>query len=422
MSKAKNLGAGSSFAQARPISARRAAIGAATAVPTAGVPEPTELSLSLISQNPDNPREELRDLQGLAESIAEIGLVNAVTVASVDAYLAERPDRAADLDEGARYIVVDGHRRLAAARLAGAAKIRVSVDNALVSTDQALLEAAFVANVHRDDMNPLEQAQALRTLVDFYGSQTKAAKRLGIAQSTISSKLSVLDLDPQLQADLLEGRRKIEHVRNLSKLPPDEQRQQADARAAAGEQRRSAARELSRRDSQESGGVAEPAARAEASDGSDTSGGPAEEHAEVSRRDSPEEREAELSRRNTPGEQSAELSRRDSSGERQAQLSRRDSPGQHEGELSRRDSSGAREPVPSMHDEVPGQRSEHAGRQVAPTQLAPGESGIVALGKVTKMPWHDGHQVADLVLRKMDEAQRRILVDRILAEGTNSAR
>lgn len=422
MSKAKNLGAGSSFAQARPISARRAAIGAATGVPTAGVPEPTELSLSLISQNPDNPREELRDLQGLAESIAEIGLVNAVTVASVDAYLAERPDRAADLDEGARYIVVDGHRRLAAARLAGAATIRVSVDNALVSTDQALLEAAFVANVHRDDMNPLEQAQALRTLVDFYGSQTKAAKRLGIAQSTISSKLSVLDLDPQLQADLLEGRRKIEHVRNLSKLPPDEQRRQADARAAAGDQRRSAARELSRRDSQESGGVAEPAVRTEASDGSNAPGSPVEERAGVSRRDSPEERDAELSRRDTPGEQSAELSRRDSSGETQAQLSRRDSPRQQEGELSRRDSSGAREPVPSMHDEVPGQRSEHAERQVAPAQLAPGESGIVAPGKVTKMPWHDGHQVADLVLRKMDEAQRKILVDRILAEGTNSAR
>ncbi|MFD0292422.1 ParB/RepB/Spo0J family partition protein [Streptomyces sp. NPDC127118] len=409
MSKAKNLGAGSSFAQARPISARRAAIGAATGVPTAGVPDPTELSLNLISQNPDNPREELRDLEGLAESIAEIGLVNAVTVASIEAYLEERPHRAADLDEGARYIVVDGHRRLAAARLAGAAKIRVSVDNALVSTDEALLEAAFVANVHRDDMNPLEQAQALRTLVDFYGSQTKAAKRLGIAQSTISSKLSVLDLDPQLQADLVEGRRKIEHVRNLSKLPPDEQRQQADARAAAGVQRRSAVRELSRRDSSESGDANESGGEADTSDGLALPGSSEGQRAAVSRRDS-------------PGESQADLSRRDSPSEEQTDLSRRDNPGAREAELSRRDSSEAREEVSATHDEVPGQRSEHAGRQVAPAQLAPGESGIVALGKVTKMPWHDGHQVADLVLRKMDEAQRKILVDRILAEGTDSVR
>ncbi|MFJ5712748.1 ParB/RepB/Spo0J family partition protein [Streptomyces sp. NPDC093105] len=248
MSKAKNLGAGASFAQARPISARRAAIGAATGVPTAGVPDPTELALDLISQNPDNPREELRDLEGLADSIREIGLVNSITVATLDAYLAERPDRASDLDEGARYIVVDGHRRLEAARIAGATTIRVSVNDDLVATDEALLESAFVANVHRDDMNPIEQAHALKTLVKFYGSQNKAAKRLGMAQSTISSKLSILDLDLELQADLVEGRRTIEHVRNLSKLPPEEQRAKADDRAQAAEQRAAAKRDLSRRD------------------------------------------------------------------------------------------------------------------------------------------------------------------------------
>lgn len=248
--KAKNLGTGSSFGQARPVSARRAAIGAATGAPTVGVPDPTELPVSQIGQNPDNPREQLRDLEGLADSIREIGLINAITVAAVDAYLQERPDRAGDVEEGVRYIVIDGHRRLEAARLAGARTVRVSVDNALVSTDESLLEAAFVANVHRDDMNPLEQAHALKTLVKFYGSQNKASKRLGIAQSTISSKLSVLDLNPQLQADLVEGRRTIEHVRNLSKLTPAEQVQQADARAAS-DRKRTPPGDLSRRDNPE---------------------------------------------------------------------------------------------------------------------------------------------------------------------------
>ncbi|MEU4065111.1 ParB/RepB/Spo0J family partition protein [Streptomyces wedmorensis] len=248
MSKAKNLGVGASFAQARPISARRAAIGAATTAPTEGVPDPTELPLDLISQNPDNPREELRDLEGLAESIREIGLVNSITVATVDAYLAERPERAEELDEGTRYIVIDGHRRLEGARIAGASTIRVSVNNKLVATDEALLEAAFVANIQRDDMNPIEQAHALKSLVQFYGSQNKASKRLGIGQSTISSKLSILDLDPVLQADLVEGRRTIEHVRNLSKLSPEEQRAKADARAEAADRKATAKRELSRRD------------------------------------------------------------------------------------------------------------------------------------------------------------------------------
>ncbi|MFD3570079.1 ParB/RepB/Spo0J family partition protein [Streptomyces sp. NPDC058667] len=248
MSKAKNLGAGASFAQARTISARRAAIGAVTDTPTAGVPDPTELPLHLISQNPDNPREELRELDGLADSIREIGLVNSITVATLDAYLAARPERAEDIDDGARYIVVDGHRRLEATRIAGVTTIRVSVNNNLVATDEGLLEAAFVANVHRDDMNPIEQAHALEKLVKFYGSQNKAAKRLGIAQSTISSKLSILDLDLELQADLVEGRRTIEHVRNLSKLTPEEQRAKADARAEAAEQKATAKRDLSRRD------------------------------------------------------------------------------------------------------------------------------------------------------------------------------
>ncbi|UUY52463.1 ParB/RepB/Spo0J family partition protein (plasmid) [Streptomyces yangpuensis] len=248
MSKAKNLGAGASFAQARPISARRAAIGAATAAPTAGVPEPTELPLKLIGQNPDNPREDLRDLNGLADSIREIGLVNSITVATRDAYLAERPERTGDVVEDARYIVVDGHRRLEAARLAGLESIRVSVNNDLVSTDESLLEAAFVANVHRVDMNPLEQAYALQRLVEFYGSQNKASKRLGIGQSTISSKLSILDLAPDLQADLIAGRRKVEDVRNLSKLTPEQQREKAEARAQGRLNKSADTAGLSRRD------------------------------------------------------------------------------------------------------------------------------------------------------------------------------
>ncbi|MEU8521302.1 ParB/RepB/Spo0J family partition protein [Streptomyces sp. NPDC048577] len=359
MSKAKDLGAGASFAQARPISARRAAIGSATGAPTAGVPDPTELPLHLISQNPDNPREELRELDGLTESIREIGLVNAITIATVDAYLAERPNRAGDVDEGARYLVIDGHRRLEAARRAGVPTIRVSVDNALVSTDESLLEAAFVANVHRDDMNPLEQAHALRKLVEFYGSQSKAAKRLGIGQSTISSKLSVLELAPELQADLVAGRRTIEHVRNLARLSPDEQRRKADARAATA----------------------------------------------VKGSESP-----------------VDLSRRDSSGSGGADLSRRDSSGSGGADLSRRDSSGSGEPTSPAGEELPEQRSEFSSTRVDPARLSPGESGIFALSKVTKMPWHDGNRVAELVLEKMDEQQRRILVDRICAEDTSTPR
>lgn len=237
MSKADQLGASASFGAARPVSARRSAIGAATGAPTVGVPEPTELPVAKISQNPDNPRDELREIDGLVQSIQELGIINAITVASIKAYLKERPERAGELDEGATHLVVDGHRRLEAARRSGLKTIEVRVADERVATDESLLEAAFVANFHNDQMTDLEQAHALESLVTFYGSQSKAAKRLGISQPTISAKLSLLKLTPELQAELANGQRQVEHVRNLGKLSPEEQRTEADARAAATQER-----------------------------------------------------------------------------------------------------------------------------------------------------------------------------------------
>ncbi|MDJ0466971.1 ParB/RepB/Spo0J family partition protein [Streptomyces sp. H27-C3] len=239
---ADELGTGTSFGNARPVSARRAATAAATGTATAGVPDPTELPLAQISQNPDNPRDHLRNLDDLTNSVRELGVINSITVSRVEAYLRERPTRANELDEGARYLVVDGHRRLEAARRAGHTTIKVTINDALVATDETLLESAFVTNFHRDDMTELEEAHALEALVKHYGSQSKASKRLGMPQSTISSKLSFLKLSPELQADLANGEVKVEHVRNLGKLPAEEQRAQAQARAEAEEARRRAAK------------------------------------------------------------------------------------------------------------------------------------------------------------------------------------
>lgn len=202
----------------------------------------TKLPVALISQNPDNPRDHMRDLGELTQTVREVGVINAITVATVDAYLKERPDQADRLDPGTTYIVIDGHRRLEACRRIGIDTIKVTVDNALVSTDESLLEAAFVSNYHRDGMTELEEANALEKLVKFYGGQSKASKRLGIAQSTISTKLSYLKLSPELQSDLAEGRRPAEQVRNLGKLSPEEQRAQADARAEEARQRSAKAR------------------------------------------------------------------------------------------------------------------------------------------------------------------------------------
>ncbi|MCF2130991.1 ParB/RepB/Spo0J family partition protein [Strepomyces sp. STD 3.1] len=234
MSKADTLGSAPAFGAARGArSSRRNLIDQTIAGEEPTTAAITELPVTLISDNPDNPRNHLRNLDETVQSVREVGLIIPIAVATVEAYLRNRPDRAGDLDDGAQYIVVDGHRRLEAARRVGLATIPVRVDNGRVATDESLLEAAFVANYHRDDMTDLEEAHALKSLVDYYGSQTKAAKRLGIPQNTISSKLSLLKLTPELQKDLVTGERKVEHVRNLGKLSAEEQRSKADERAEA---------------------------------------------------------------------------------------------------------------------------------------------------------------------------------------------
>ncbi|MEU5092793.1 ParB/RepB/Spo0J family partition protein [Streptomyces sp. NPDC021356] len=234
MSKADTLGSAPAFGAALGArSSRRSLIDKTIAGEEASTAAITELPVTLVSDNPDNPRNHLRNLDETVQTVREVGIIIPIAVATVEAYLRNRPDRADDLDDGAQYIVVDGHRRLEAARRVGLATIPVRVDNGRVATDETLLEAAFVANYHRDDMTDLEEAHALKTLVDYYGSQTKAAKRLGIPQNTISSKLSLLKLTPELQKGLVTGERKVEHVRNLGKLSPEEQKAKADERAEA---------------------------------------------------------------------------------------------------------------------------------------------------------------------------------------------
>lgn len=256
MSKADTLGGSSAFSQARTARSARRTVMEET-IGSGGGQDPTVLPLSLISDNPDNPRDHLRNLDEVVQNVREVGVLVPLIVASVDAYLRTRPGRGDELMPGAKYLVVDGHRRLEAARQAGFATVAVHVDDARVSTDEALLEAAFVANYHRDDMTDLEEAHALQSLVEHYGSQTKAAKRLGIPQGTISTKLSLLKLAPELQRDLVEGTRTVEHVRNLGKLSPEEQKVKADERAAAAaeKQGRAAAAKASEDESADYHGV-----------------------------------------------------------------------------------------------------------------------------------------------------------------------
>ncbi|MEU5225050.1 ParB/RepB/Spo0J family partition protein [Streptomyces toyocaensis] len=221
MSKADQLGAGRFGGGVRPVSARRQAVAAATGVPTEGLAPPTELAPHRISLNPDNPRSTLGDLTDLAGSLSTHGQKQAITVMNRDAYVKANPDREADVEPDTAYVVIDGSSRLAAAREAGLTTVKVMVSDEQGSTSEELLESALVANIHRQDLEELDEARALQRLLTIHGSQRALAKRLHRSQGWVSQRLALLNLTPELQARIHEE--PIELLRAVGNRPHEEQ-------------------------------------------------------------------------------------------------------------------------------------------------------------------------------------------------------
>ncbi|MFJ8159039.1 ParB/RepB/Spo0J family partition protein [Streptomyces sp. NPDC094468] len=221
MSKADQLGAGRFGGGVRPVSARRQAVAAATGVPTDGIAAPTELPLDRISLNPDNPRSSLGDLTDLAGSLKTHGQKQAITVMNRDAYITANPEREADLEADTTHVVIDGSSRLVAAREAQLTTIKIMVSDDLGSTSEELLESALVANIHRQNLEELDEARALDRLLKMYGSQTALATRLHRSQGWVSQRLALLNLTPELQAKI--GEEPIKLLRAVGNKPADQQ-------------------------------------------------------------------------------------------------------------------------------------------------------------------------------------------------------
>lgn len=191
--------------------------------------EPLTVPIGDLAENPDNPRHELRDLDGLAETVRERGVLQALGVVPAAVFLAARPHHEEAVGK-APYVVLHGHRRLAAARMAGLDEVPVLVrDDATRSDEDALIE-----NVQRDDLTELEQAQAIQGLITSYGySQRQVAARIGKTQGFISQRLSLMKLREDIQEALADGRVSIEDARRIARLPKDEQLLPGEADAAA---------------------------------------------------------------------------------------------------------------------------------------------------------------------------------------------
>ncbi|MFJ8871521.1 ParB/RepB/Spo0J family partition protein [Streptomyces sp. NPDC102473] len=223
MSKADRLGAGTSFGQTKTISARRTAINAVTAAPTEGAPPPVKLPVGMISLNPDNPRSELGDLTDLSASLRDHGQKTAISIMGRFAYLEGNPGRDKDLEPGTRYVAIDGNSRLAAAREAGLTEIKVMLDDELGSNADEILESALVANIHRQDLDPLDEAKALEQLLKVHGTQEALAARLHRSQGWVSQRLALLSLTPELKKKLQDGEESAALLRRVGKKKADEQ-------------------------------------------------------------------------------------------------------------------------------------------------------------------------------------------------------
>jgi ParB family chromosome partitioning protein len=166
-------------------------------------PESSELDVNLIEANPSQPRTHFDEvgLGRLAESIKNHGVVQPVLVRRL----------------GDRYELIAGERRWRAARLAGLSKIPVVIRDV---QDKDLLEIALIENIQREDLNPIEEAQAYRKLIENVGlTQEALALRVGRDRSYITNYLRLLRLPDDLQQLVKDGRLSTGHARTLLGLP-----------------------------------------------------------------------------------------------------------------------------------------------------------------------------------------------------------
>lgn len=161
-----------------------------------------ELSIDSIVPNPQQPRKDFDDkaLQDLSTSMAQNGVLQPVVVRRL----------------GDGYQLIIGERRWRAAKLAGLTKIPAVIREV---SDVQSLELGLVENLLREDLNPMEEAEAYqRLLAEFGWTQEGLAQRVARDRSSIANCLRLLKLPDTIQADLRAGRLAMGHARALLSL------------------------------------------------------------------------------------------------------------------------------------------------------------------------------------------------------------
>jgi len=167
-----------------------------------------EVDIDLIEPNPDQPRYNFKEdkLNELAQSIRSNGLVQPILLRRVS---------------NGHYQIIAGERRWRAAQKAGLHKI-----NAVIRSipDAKLLELALIENIQRQELNPIEEAQAYKKLIQTLGlTQDEVAQRVGKDRSSIANYLRLLKLPEEIQQMLIDDSLSMGHARALLGLDSEEE-------------------------------------------------------------------------------------------------------------------------------------------------------------------------------------------------------
>lgn len=169
-----------------------------------------EVKINEVEPNAGQPRKvfDQERLQALAESIKEHGVVQPIIVKQ----------------EGSRYVIVAGERRWRASKLAGLKTIPVVVKDL---SSRQVMEIALIENLQREDLNPIEEAEAYKKLMDDYNmTQEEVSKLVGKSRASIANSVRLLTLAKEIQDMLADGRLTSGHARTLVSV--DDQKKQKE--------------------------------------------------------------------------------------------------------------------------------------------------------------------------------------------------
>ncbi len=180
--------------------------------PVGGDTSVTTVPIEQIEPNPHQPRRDFspEELQALAESIGEHGIITPLTVRKL---------------EGELYQIIAGERRWRAARLA---KLRELPVYCIEADDRTVMELALVENLQRQDLNPIEEAQGYQSLLQDFGlTQEVVAERVGRSRPAVANVLRLLSLCEPVQALVRSGALSAGHARALIPLAAAQQEELA---------------------------------------------------------------------------------------------------------------------------------------------------------------------------------------------------